>query len=109
LASSTLAEASTIGPCSRAAWVTGISESRLSPRSSPRKDATKSLAGSRRIAAGGVVLLEDPADVEDRDAVAELDRLVDVVGDEHDGLVQLALQVEQLVLQPAPHQGSTAP
>ena len=33
-----------------------------------------------------VVLLEDAADVEDRDAVAHLHRFLDVVGDEHDGL-----------------------
>ena len=41
--------------------------------------------------------------VEHGDAVAEQDRLVDVVGDEHDGLVQLALQLEELLLQLGPH------
>ena len=35
----------------------------------------------------------------DRDAVAHLDRLVDVVGDEHDRLADLALEAQELVLQ----------
>ena len=43
-------------------------------------------------------MLEDPADVEDGDPVSELDRLVDVVGDEHDRLVDRALEGEQLIL-----------
>ena len=37
---------------------------------------------------------------EDGDAVAHLDGLVDVVGDEDDGLLQLALEPEELVLEP---------
>ena len=41
---------------------------------------------------GRVVLLEHTADVEDRDAVAHLHRFFDVVGHEHDGLLQLRLQ-----------------
>ena len=49
---------------------------------------------------GRVVLLEHAADVEDRDAVAELHRFLDVVGDEHDGLLQLALEAPELVLEP---------
>ena len=39
---------------------------------------------------------------EDRDPVAHLHRLVDVVGDEHDGLAELLLQPQELVLQPHP-------
>ena len=46
------------------------------------------------------VLLELAADLHDRDAVAHLDRLVDVVGDEDDRLTQLGLQAQELVLQP---------
>ena len=46
-----------------------------------------------------VVLLEHAAPAEHRDLVAELDRLVDVVGDEHDGLAQFALQPQDLGLQ----------
>ena len=38
-----------------------------------------------------------------RDLVAELDRLVDVVGDEDDRLAQLALQAQELVLQLLAH------
>ena len=40
------------------------------------------------------------AHLQDRDEVAHLDRLVDVVGDEHDRLGQLLLEAQQLVLQP---------
>ena len=47
-----------------------------------------------------VVLGEDPAALEDRDPVAHLDRLVDVVGDEHDRLAHLLLEPEELVLEP---------
>ena len=39
------------------------------------------------------------ADPEHGDLVAELDGLVDVVGDEDDGLAELALQPEELLLQ----------
>ena len=50
-------------------------------------------------AVGRVVLREVTADLEDRDAVAHLHRLVDVVGDEHDRLAQRLLQAQELVLQ----------
>ncbi len=44
--------------------------------------------------------LGDPgALLEDRDAIAHLDRLVDVVGDEGDRLLQFVLEAEELVLQ----------
>jgi len=43
-----------------------------------------------------------PVRVPDGDHVSHLDRLLDVVGDEHHGLVQLALQTGQLVLQGGP-------
>ena len=52
---------------------------------------------------GRGVLLEDPADVQQGDAVGQLERLVDVVGHEHDRLVHLLLQGEQLVLESGPH------
>ena len=57
-----------------------------SPRPAPRKLATKSLAGVREQRLRGIELRERPALLEDRDPVAEQDRLVDVVGDEDDGL-----------------------
>ena len=47
----------------------------------------------------GRVLGQDAALLEHRDAVAQLDRLVDVVGDEDDRLAQAPLQAQQLVLQ----------
>ena len=72
-------------------------------RSAPRNEATKSLAGRGEQVVGRVVLLEHAADVEHRHPVAEGHRLVDVVGDEHDGLAHLRLEVEQLVLEPGPH------
>ena len=40
---------------------------------------------------------------EDRDPVAEPDRLVDVVGHQHHGLAELVLESQELVLQPATH------
>ncbi len=43
------------------------------------------------------------ADAQDGDLVAELDRLVDVVGDEDDGLAELALQAQELVLELLAH------
>ena len=46
------------------------------------------------------VLGEHTALAEDRDAVAEHDRLVDVVRDEDDRLAQLALDPQELVLEP---------
>jgi hypothetical protein len=49
---------------------------------------------------GRRVLLEAAAALQDRDAVAHLDRLVDVVGDEHDGAADALLQPQELVLQP---------
>src|SRR5699024_8531312 len=49
---------------------------------------------------GGRVELGDTGPfAEDRDAVAHLDGLVDVVGDEHDRLAQFVLQTEEFVLE----------
>ena len=47
----------------------------------------------------GRVLGELAAALHDRDPVAHLDRLVDVVGDEDDRLAQLGLEAQELVLQ----------
>ena len=55
--------------------------------------------------ARGVVLLQHAALGEDRDLVPELGGLVDVVRDEHDGLLQLRLQVEELLLESLPGDG----
>ena len=48
----------------------------------------------------GVVLDDFGPGLQDRDPVAELDRLIEVVGDEDDGLAELVLQAQQFVLQP---------
>ena len=52
---------------------------------------------------GGGELGERAADPQHGDLVAELDRLVDVVGDEEDGLAELLLQPQELVLQLLAH------
>ena len=62
------------------------------------------LVGGVRQHEGGVgVLLQHAAAAEHRDLVAELDRLVDVVGDEHDRLAQFALQPQDFGLQILAH------
>ena len=47
----------------------------------------------------GGVLGQDPTLAQDRDPVAHLDRLVDVVGDEQDRLAHLGLEAQELVLE----------
>ncbi len=54
---------------------------------------------------GRAGLGDDAADLQHDDAVGQLDGLVDVVGDQHDRLVDPALEVEQLVLQAGPDDG----
>jgi hypothetical protein len=85
-----------------------VTASRRRPRVEPTKSATKSSAGGRAARPGWRT---GPAAArrEDRDPVAHPHGLVDVVGDQHDGLAELALQAQELVLQPDPHDGSTAP
>ena len=78
----------------------GRATSRLSPRSAPTNRATKSDAGSARISSGGPNCARTPADLQDRDEVAHLDRLVDVVGHEQDRLGELLLEAQELVLEP---------
>ena len=72
----------------------------MSARSAPTKSSTKRSAGYISSSAGRRVLGELAALLQDRDAVAHLDRLVDVVGDEHDRLADLALEAQELVLEP---------
>ena len=79
---------------------TRISASRFSARSAPTKSSTKSSAGAIRSSGRGRVLGELAALAEDRDPVAHLDRLVDVVGDEEDRLLDLGLEAQELVLEP---------
>ena len=58
------------------------------------------VGGVREELLGSVVLDEHAALAEDRDPVAEQDRLVDVVGDEDDRLAHLALDADELLLEP---------
>ena len=78
---------------------TRISASRFSARSAPTKSSTNSFGRRHQQLGRGRVLLDPAALAHDRDPVAHLDRLVDVVGDEEDGLADLRLQAQELVLQ----------
>ena len=96
--------ASTVGPGSSSAADTGISDETLQPAVGAEElEHEIGSPGAASTSTGGAVLLEHAADVEHGHAVAEADRLVDVVGHEHDRLVQPALQLEQLVLQAQAH------
>ncbi len=72
--------------------------SRFSPRSAPTKFATNSSAGcGKQLVCGGH--LDEVPVAHDRDAIAHLDRLVDVVGDEDHRLAHLPVQAQEVVLQ----------
>ena len=58
---------------------------------------------------GGVVLGQDSAPLQDGDAVGHLDRLVHVMGHEHDGLADSRLEAEELVLQAVAPDGVDRP
>ena len=90
----------TSGAFQRSMSRTRCSASRFSARSEPTKSSTNGVGGVHQQLGRRGVLGEDPALLEDRDPVAHLDRLVDVVGDEDDRLAQLGLQAQELVLQP---------
>ncbi|MNP75576.1 hypothetical protein D3C76_1726530 [compost metagenome] len=47
----------------------------------------------------GFTVLNDLAVLHDGDARAQLQGFIQIMADEHDGLVQFALQIEQLILQ----------
>ena len=79
---------------------TRCSARRLSARSAPTKSSTNFVGRRHQQLGRRRVLGELAALLQDRDAVAHLDRLVDVVGDEDDRLAQLGLQAQELVLQP---------
>jgi len=70
----------------------------LGARADEARDVVVGRCGEDRL--GGVVLRDHRLRPEHRDAVADLERLVEVVGDEHDRLAYLALQAQELVLQP---------
>ena len=77
-----------VGGCSSCSVLIGVTFNRLIARSTPTNDATKSLAGWPSTSDGASYCSSTAADVEDRDAVTELHRFVDVVRDEHDRLLQ---------------------
>src|SRR5438552_212092 len=68
----------------------------LEPAFGPHELLHERIGGGSEDLLGGCVLLEDAADVQDGDAVRHLDRLVDVVGNEDDGLLESMLDVEEL-------------
>ena len=82
--------------------LTRMSVSCLSEEPAPTKSSTKRFAGFARMFSGVSYCAISRALAQDADPVAELDGLVDVVGDAHDGLAQLGLDRHQLVLQPLP-------
>ena len=92
----------TSGAFHRSMSRTRSSDSRFSARSAPTKSSTKSFAGLINSSAGESVLCQHPALLHDGHAVAHLDRLVDVVGDEQDRLADLRLEPQKLVLEPLP-------
>ena len=87
------------GASQRSMSATRSSASRFSARSAPTKSSTKPSAGAISSSAGVAYWARCPPSLQDRDPVAHLDRLVDVVGDEEDRLAQLGLQAQELVLQ----------
>ena len=78
---------------------TRVSARRLSARSAPTKSSTNVVGGRHQQLRRRRVLGQHAALLEHRDAVAQLDRLVDVVGDEDDRLADALLQAQELVLQ----------
>ena len=68
-------------------------------------EATNSLAGCASSVLGRAVLGDLAALLHDRDPVAEQDGLVDVVGDEDDGLAEVALEALELLLERAAADG----
>ena len=99
-ASSSDASSATTGGFSSSATSMPVTLSRLSPRSAPDEVGDEV---RRRVAehlGRRVVLLEHTALAQDGDPVAELHGLVDVVRDEDDRLAHLALEPEELALQP---------
>ena len=75
---------------------------RLRPRSMPTNSATNASARRRENAVRRVVLHQPPI-LHHGEPVAHADRLVDVVGDEDDGLAQPPQDRQELALQPLAH------
>ena len=85
---------------SRSISPTRVSESRLRIRSSPTKEETNSEFGLERMFSGVSYWARTAALLEDGDLVTHLYGLVNVVGDEDDGLLYVLLDAQELVLKP---------
>ena len=93
----------TTGPSSTSMSATLMRARRLRPRSAPDELAHEVVRRVAQDLLGRRELLDHPAPVQDRDAIGQLDGLVDVVGHEHDRLAQPRLDVQELVLQAGAH------
>ena len=82
-----------------------LSERARLPRSDPMKLGHEVVRGVLDDLARRADLRDPRALLQDHDLVAEQERLVDVVRDEHDRLVELALQADELLLQVGAHDG----
>ncbi len=91
-------ESTSTTPCS-----VRFSRSARLPFSTPMKLATNSVAGASVISLGLPTCAICAPFSRITHLIAQQERLVDVVGHEHDGLVELALQADQLRLQLGPH------
>ena len=78
-----------------------MTASRRRPREPPTNSATNSSAGAPSTAAGSSYCARRPPSANTATRSPILHRLVDVVGDQQHGLAELALQPQELVLQPA--------
>ena len=94
---SSVSSARTRGGSAIMASPTLMRRRRFSVRSPPTKSATKASTGWARMLSGVSYWISRPSrKIAMR--VGHLHRLVDVVADEHDGLLQLRLQLHELVL-----------
>ncbi len=97
-----------------AGWIssrslTRLSARRLRPRSAPTNRRDELRRGVGQDLGRRAELRDHAAVLEDRDEVADLDGLVDVVGDEQDRLGQLLLEPQELVLETVADDGVDRP
>ena len=88
------------GGCSRSSSWIGVTPEPLEPAVGAHEVGDEVVGRRPEDRRRGVVLLEVTALPQHRDPVAEPHGLLDVVGHEDDGLVQLGLQPQELALQP---------
>ena len=100
-------DASSAGPSSH--LVDAVQREQLQPSVGPDEARDELVGGVREHGVRRVVLGEDAALAEDRDPVADANRLVDVVRDEDDGLPHGVLQARNSSCSRARVIGSRAP